>query len=216
VGSGVEYTSGGGCSALGIAGRSVRGDGIPASSSPAVAFHLDIKLGLRGSIDEKDTRPEGLRFCGVACDARRPPSGNESGGEASSTSSADSSSSVLCCSGRSVLCESTLLMLRRWLSQQTVVVVTDGEVTEFSAEVRSSWFESLKRLSHLRQSIRQHCFKVAFPVTPYQTSQQAGRIVSNTQQLLFGEQGYRTQDTAHHRPRRLSLGGSGQTCSGQV
>lgn len=59
VGSGVEYTSGGGCSALGIAGL---GDaGAFASSSSAWLFHLAMKLGRCFSTLENDIRADGLR-----------------------------------------------------------------------------------------------------------------------------------------------------------
>lgn len=86
----VEYTSGGGCSALGIGGRSGLGDDTLALSSPSppgfARRHLSTKLGLCFNAFEKDTRPEkrrGWEGCGDAA--------SERAGEASASSNADKS-----------------------------------------------------------------------------------------------------------------------------
>lgn len=86
----VEYTSGGGCSALGIGGRSGLGDDTLALSSPSppgfARRHLSTKLGLCFNAFEKDTRPEkrrGWEGCGDAV--------SERAGEASASSNADKS-----------------------------------------------------------------------------------------------------------------------------
>ena len=92
AGSGVANISGGGCSALGIAGRSGLGDWmLPTSSSISVFFNRPTTLGLCGKVLFMETRlaPDGRRGCGRT--APPVPVPGTRTGDPSSASNADDS-----------------------------------------------------------------------------------------------------------------------------